>query len=219
MAVAARRLFALLREVPQLSPVAERAALQLGPRVVAVARMPGAPLEENLTVLTRCAPQLNAWGWSLGVNVGGRERGCSIESALEAVQRRGVTWAQIPERAASEFSALDKLPSGVHILRSCHDVAGVEAAIRQRASLCTLSPVWPTESKPQHPGLGVDYLESVARRFPHRVVALGGVGAAQLDAVDRLPLAGVATASRLNELLSAMEAAAQLTPETGQGRA
>lgn len=56
--------------------------------------------------------------------------------------------------------------------RSCHDVTELRAAAEEGCDYATLSPIFPTASKPGYgPALGVDAL----RRPPLPVYALGGV--------------------------------------------
>lgn len=60
--------------------------------------------------------------------------------------------------------------------RSCHDQASVVAAVGEGAAWVTVSPVFPTPTKPGYgPPLGVDGLAAVVRICPVPVYALGGV--------------------------------------------
>ncbi|OYQ36939.1 hypothetical protein CHU95_02830 [Niveispirillum lacus] len=72
---------------------------------------------------------------------------------------------------------------------SCHDRAGVAAAAREGADYATLSPIFPTPSKPGYgPILGPASLTGL----PLPTLALGGVGAANLSTCIHAGAAGVA---------------------------
>lgn len=82
---------------------------------------------------------------------------------------------------------------GLVVGRSCHDVA--ELAGARGADYVTLSPVYPTASKPGYgPALGVAGLAGVLRAVPGHppVVALGGITADRAGACRRAGADGVA---------------------------
>lgn len=129
---------------------------------------------------------------SVGLNVGGAERGGPPElliTRLLAGAAPPPTWLQLPERAEppARFAGL-----GAQLLRSCHDLPGIARAFAQGADSCTLSPIWPTASKPGAPGLGLDPLRVACARWPGRVVALGGVDVSRLAALREVGVAGIA---------------------------
>jgi thiamine-phosphate pyrophosphorylase len=69
-------------------------------------------------------------------------------------------------------------PERLLVGRSCHSVEELRAADREGASYATLSPVFPTASKPGYgPALGLDGLAAASDSVPELpVLALGGVG-------------------------------------------
>jgi hypothetical protein len=98
-----------------------------------------------------------------------------------------LAWFQVSEAQATAW------PCGtVPIARSCHDAPGVATALAMGAAWVTLSPVLPTPSKPGHPGLGWSDFAAVARGYPGRVVALGGLAAGDLPAAWVAGAAGAA---------------------------
>ncbi len=132
---------------------------------------------------------LQRLGW-LGQS--GVRIGISAPSLSEAVPPPAnlplpITWLQVSEAQAQRWPT-----GGLAVARSCHDQAGVAAALAAGAAWVTLSPVLPTPSKPGHVGLGWSLFADIARRFPGRVVALGGLGSAQVTPALQAGAAGVA---------------------------
>lgn len=96
-------------------------------------------------------------------------------------------WLQVPERAAQQLPGPQ-----VAFARSCHDGPGVAAALAAGAQWVTLAPLHPTPSKPGHPGIGLPAFSVLAGQWPGRVVALGGIDAANAAAALAAGAAGVA---------------------------
>ena len=95
-----------------------------------------------------------------------------------------------------QLAAADPLPTRrPRVLgRSCHGVASVAAAVREGCDYVTVSPVFPTASKPGYgPPLGLAGLrDAVAAAGPVRVYALGGVTPANAAACIDAGASGVA---------------------------
>jgi hypothetical protein len=149
-------------------------------------RSPDLPLADlDRWQRTFAAAQL---GWGLTAPA------CAPEAVVADLAARGVIWVQLPEWAA------DRLPmwlaargaTRVAIARSCHDAAGVDAALDGGADFALLSPILPTPSKPGVVPLGLEALRALALRWPGRVLALGGIGAQEAGAVLAAGAAGVA---------------------------
>lgn len=68
-----------------------------------------------------------------------------------------------------------------HVGTSAHDAAELERA--RRAAWVFVSPVWPTASKPGHPGIGLEGLADLAARSSAPAFALGGVTPERVGAV------------------------------------
>lgn len=97
----------------------------------------------------------------------------SVNGDLAAAALTGAVhlpWGQsVPE-------ARDALGPDVLIGVSCHSRAEAAKAAAAGADYVTLSPVFPTASKPGYgPPLGLDVLAGTVRQVPLPVVALGGV--------------------------------------------
>jgi thiamine-phosphate pyrophosphorylase len=105
--------------------------------------------------------------------------------ASDAALAREVGAAGVHLAAADPWPAADGLRVGV----SCHSAADVEAARRRGAAYATLSPIFPTASKPGYgPALGVAALGG--HGLP--VYALGGIGPGNAAACVAAGAAGVA---------------------------
>ena len=91
--------------------------------------------------------------------------------------------------AAADAWLVTALPIG----RSCHDAAELADAARHGAAYATLSPVFPTGSKPGYgPPLTPDGLADLAARSPVPVLALGGVDATNVEDCLAAGASGVA---------------------------
>ncbi len=89
---------------------------------------------------------------------------------------------------------------------SAHSPTEVAAATEAGADYATLSPIFPTASKPGYgPALGLSALEA-CRGLPIPVFALGGVGAAQAPACLGAGAAGIAV---MGELMRAADSEAE----------
>jgi len=82
----------------------------------------------------------------------------------------------------------------LRIAYSAHSVEEAQAAVRQGADFVTLSPVFPTRSKPMNgPPLGIEPVREAARRLGRtRVFALGGIDATRAKLLRGTGLAGIA---------------------------
>lgn len=104
-------------------------------------------------------------------------------------QQLGVDWLHVSERhAAAWLAAPPQLPWS----KACHDAAGADAALAAGAAWVTLSPVAATPSKPDATPIGWDGLTAVCRRFPQRVVALGGIDALNAAQAQQAGAVGIA---------------------------
>jgi len=81
---------------------------------------------------------------------------------------------------------------------SAHDGAGLARAAAQGADYATLSPVFPSPSKPGYgPPLGLDGFARLAANAPLPVLALGGIDAGNAAAVRGAGASGVAVMGAL----------------------
>jgi thiamine-phosphate pyrophosphorylase len=98
----------------------------------------------------------------------------------------------VPVREARGFLGPDAL-----IGYSAHDGAEARGAAQDGASYVTLSPVYATDSKPEAPARGSDWLRSASRDLPIPALALGGLTAARVGEVLAAGAFGVAAVGAL----------------------
>jgi thiamine-phosphate pyrophosphorylase len=109
------------------------------------------------------------------------------------------------QAAAALAPARARLPAGSLIGLSAHTLADVAAAAAQGADYVTLSPIFMTASKPGYgPALGIGAI-APAVRLGIPVVALGGIGAAEVGPCLTAGAAGVAV---MGEVMRAGDPAA-----------
>jgi len=82
--------------------------------------------------------------------------------------------------------------------RSVHDEAEACQALAEATSYAVIGPVFPTGSKPGHPGAGLKTLERLVRLVtPMTVFAIGGVGPDRVASVTSAGAHGVAVRSAI----------------------
>jgi len=100
----------------------------------------------------------------------------------------GADGAHLPAR---QFMALTEPPACAFWSASCHDARELVRAAELHASFVVLSPVLPTASHPESPGLGWQVFEDLVRHYPLPVYALGGMKIELLDTAMRHGAHGV----------------------------
>jgi thiamine-phosphate pyrophosphorylase len=102
--------------------------------------------------------------------------------------------------------------------RSAHDAAEVRAALTQRPSYLILGTIFPSASKPGHPGSGLGQLEKITRLAASvPVYAIGGISVAAIPGVIRAGAHGVAvcgailSANRPEQVAEAMALALEVS--------
>lgn len=97
---------------------------------------------------------------------------------------------------------------------SCHDPSELESARSAGADFALLSPVWPTRSKPGHPGIGAGVAGAWTAASGLPTLWLGGVDATHAKEVERMPVAtrpvGVAVISAISGASDPRTAAVRL---------
>jgi thiamine monophosphate synthase len=61
------------------------------------------------------------------------------------------------------------------ISTSCHNMQELQSARQAGADFALLSPVFPTQSHPNAPSLGLDTFHHIAEKSPLPIIALGGI--------------------------------------------
>lgn len=120
-----------------------------------------------------------------------------VVSERADVARAAQVGLQLPERGLDVAAARRWLGPTWPLGASRHDLPGVLRAAREGADWITVAPVFPTPSKPGHPGLGLGGLAALVEALrgeghTSRLIALGGIGAAELAAVLATGVDGVA---------------------------
>jgi thiamine-phosphate pyrophosphorylase len=138
---------------------------------------------------------------------------CELAAALEPLRRAGLRVVASRRLDLARGLGLD----GVHLAAdavpvaearawlgadaligySAHDGAEARRAREDGADYATLSPIWPTESKPGAPARGTAWLARAAAEAGLPVLALGGVTAARAPEARRAGAHGVAAVSAI----------------------
>ncbi|HUB94501.1 MAG TPA: thiamine phosphate synthase [Stellaceae bacterium] len=143
--------------------------------------------EKDLAPAARCdlLRRLVALGRAWGAVVGVHE---DIDAAI-ACEAGAV---HLPD-GASAAAARARLGGGILIGVSAHDAAGIARAAAEGADYATLSPIYPSRSKPDYgPAVGLEALAVAARAAPLPLLALGGIDAANIAATLAAGAAGIA---------------------------
>jgi len=108
--------------------------------------------------------------------------------------------------AAGDIEAAKRLADPRCLIgRSCHSAAEVAAAEAAGADYATLSPIFPTQSKPGYgPALGIDTLAAVATGTALPLVALGGLTPERVAACRK---AGAKSIAVMGEIMRAEDPA------------
>lgn len=101
----------------------------------------------------------------------------TVHEDVDAAVMSGAAGAHLPS-SGSPAAARLHLPGGL-IGASAHSAAEASALLDSGADYVTISPVFPTASKPGYgPAIGLDGLAGIATQIPGPVIALGGITAA-----------------------------------------
>ncbi len=115
-----------------------------------------------------------------------------IHEDVEAAAAAGADGVHLPA-GGRPYTARQQLGPGVLIGISTHSVAEAAAADKAGADYATLSPIYPTDSKPGYgPPLGVNALTEAAASVTIPILALGGIDAERVAACRSAGAAGVA---------------------------
>jgi thiamine-phosphate pyrophosphorylase len=156
--------------------------------------------EKDLDAAERVAllRRLVALGRACGATV-------TVHEDIAAARAAGAAGVHLPT-GASPVAARQMLGAGALVGGSAHDEAELAALAAGGADYATLSPIFPSASKPGYgPPLGLDRLARAAAATTLGLVALGGVDA---DNAARSIAAGAAGVAAMGEVMRAADPAA-----------
>jgi thiamine-phosphate pyrophosphorylase len=122
---------------------------------------------------------------------GARER-ILVNDRLDVALSTGAAGVHLPAEGLPVADVRRIAPPGFVISRSIHRVEEVRRAYQQGASLLVFGPIFPTPSKPGHPGVGLEALADAVRAAPIPVYALGGMTPDRLSLVAATGAHGIA---------------------------
>jgi thiamine-phosphate pyrophosphorylase len=131
----------------------------------------------------------------------------SINSRLEVAQALGAGM-HVGFRGPSVAEARAALKAEVLIGCSVHNPKEAARAVAAGADYLFVSPIFPTRSKPGHPGMGLTALRTIGAAFPVvPIFALGGLSPAHAAACREAGAYGAAVLSGIMEADASAEAA------------
>lgn len=138
---------------------------------------------------------------------------------LDAVITAAAAGVHLPS-GVSPAEARRRLGPGALIGCSAHDRTELAAAIASGADYATLSPIFPSASKPGYgPALGLDGLAAAIATTPLPVVALGGIDETNALACVRAGAAGIAIMGGVMAAADPAATVARLITTLGAGLA
>jgi thiamine-phosphate pyrophosphorylase len=188
-AIAGVELFALLPSVDaEALPPRLALAPALGPRLALVLRGPTPGARDTLALARAAEAALRPHGAWLFVS-----RRVDVLAALRHSAPCARVGLALPEAAMAPEDARALVGPDVPLLASRHTLEGARRAAAGGATAILASPVFPTPSKPDAAGIGIDGLAAWVRALaPTPVVALGGIDGAHAAAVWAAGAAAVA---------------------------
>jgi thiamine-phosphate pyrophosphorylase len=165
-----------------------RQALEGGCRWLSLREKDLSPAD-RLALLQRLVAIGKRYGATIGVHG-------DVEAALQA----GARHLHLP-RGGDVATARQRLGEDTLVGVSAHDSDEIAAAQRQGADYCTLSPIFPSPSKPGYgPALGVDELAAMAQSHALPIIALGGI---EIETASACVAAGAAGITVMGAIMQA----------------
>lgn len=112
-----------------------------------------------------------------------------VNEDLALAQASGADGVHLPARS---LMGLQQRPDCAWVGASCHDRVELEHAAALGLDYALLSPVAPTQSHPGQPGLGWARFSELVAGLPMPVLALGGLGPADMETARDLGAHGIA---------------------------
>jgi thiamine-phosphate pyrophosphorylase len=140
----------------------------------------------------RSAREVEALAKRLVVLSAGARAKVLVNGRLDVALSAGAGGIHLPEDGLPVAAVRKAVPSGFIVSRSTHSREAVERACAEGASFVLFGPVFPTPSKPGHPGVGLEALAEVASSVPIPVYALGGVTPERVSQIADAGARGIA---------------------------
>jgi len=134
-----------------------------------------------------------------------------VNGRLDVALSSGAGGVHLPADGLPVAAVRRAAPPGFVVSRSTHSRKAVERAFEEGASFVVFGPIFPTPSKPGHPGVGLEVLEKIVSSVPIPVYALGGVTPERVPQIADTGVHGIAGISvferedGLRELFSRLE--------------
>jgi len=115
-----------------------------------------------------------------------------VNGRLDVALSSHAKGVHLPARGLPTEAVLRVAPPGFIVSRSTHRGEEVESAREQGANFVVFGPVFPTRSKPGHPGVGLAALAAAVSSAPIPVYALGGITPERISAIEDTGAQGIA---------------------------
>lgn len=115
-----------------------------------------------------------------------------VNGRLDVALAVGAGGVHLPADGLPVAAVRKAVDPGFVISRSTHDRSEVERACLEGASFVLFGPVFPTFSKPGHPGVGLEALAEIVSSVPIPVYALGGVTPERVTQIAAAGARGIA---------------------------
>lgn len=115
-----------------------------------------------------------------------------VNGRLDAALSSGAAGVHLPSDGLPIAGVRRVAPRGFVVSRSTHSREAVERAFGEGASFVVFGPIFPTASKPGHPGVGLEALSEVVSSVPIPVYALGGVTPQRVSQIADTGVHGIA---------------------------
>ena len=147
----------------------------------------------------------------VGLSPRARER-ILVNGRLDVALSSGAAGVHLPADGLPVAAVKQVVPEGFVVSRSTHTREAVERAFGEGASFVVFGPIFPTASKPGHPGVGLEALEEVVRSVPIPVYALGGVTPERVPQIADTGARGIAGISAFEREDALRELLARIHP-------
>ena len=115
-----------------------------------------------------------------------------VNGRLDVALSSRAAGVHLPARGLPIAAVRKASPPGFVVSRATHRREEVERAFDEGASFVVFGPIFPTASKPGHPGVGLKSLEEAVSSAPIPVYALGGITPDRVASIEAAGASGIA---------------------------